>query len=86
VGDEQGLQLGRGYLEAPVLDDLLAPVYDEDLIVVVHVPDVAGVQLPVGIDGVLRGLRVVQVTWLITGRDSISSLHLRVLLKTDHGA
>jgi hypothetical protein len=62
VGDEQGLQLSRRHLEAPVLDDLLEPVHDEDLVVVVHVPDVAGVQPPVSIDRVLRGLRVVQVT------------------------
>ena len=62
MGDEKGLQLCRGYLEAPVFDDLLEPIHDEDLVVVVDVADVAGVQPPFCINGVLRGLWVVQVT------------------------
>lgn len=62
VGDEQGLYLCGGHLETLVLDDLLKPVHDEDLVVVVHKPDVAGVQPPVGVDAILRRLRVVQVT------------------------
>jgi hypothetical protein len=62
VGDEQRLQLGGGHLEALVLDDLLEPVDDEDLVVVVHEADVARVQPPAGVDAVPRRLRVVQVT------------------------
>lgn len=43
VRDEQGFELSGGHLEALVLDDLLEPVDDEDLIVIVNVPDIAGV-------------------------------------------
>ena len=62
VRDEEGLKLRRRYLEPLVLDDLLEPVDDEDLVVVVNVADVPGVQPAVLVDGVLRGLGVVQVT------------------------
>jgi hypothetical protein len=81
VRDEERLQLRRRHLEALVLDDLLEPVDDEDLVVVVHVADVAGVQPAVLVDGVLRRLGVVQVTCrktagsLIRGIDGVS-LHL----------
>ena len=62
VRDEEGLELRGRHLEPLVLDDLLEPVDDEDLVVVVHEADVSGVQPPVLVDGVLRRLRVVQVT------------------------
>jgi hypothetical protein len=62
VRDEEGLKLRRRHLEPLVLDDLLEPVDDEDLVVVINVADVPGVQPAVLVDGVLRGLGVVQVT------------------------
>ena len=54
MGQENGLQLGRSNLEALVLDELLDPVDDEHVAVVVDVPDVAGVEPPRGVDGALR--------------------------------
>ena len=62
VGDEHGLELGGGDLEALVLDELLEPVHDEDLVVVVDEADVASVQPPVLVDRLLGRLRVVQVS------------------------
>jgi len=62
VRDEEGLKLRRRHLVPLVLDDLLEPVDDEDLVVVVNVADVPGVKPAVLVDGVLRGLGVVQVT------------------------
>jgi len=62
VRDEERLELGRRHLEPLVLDDLLEPVDDEDLVVVVDIADVAGVQPAVLVDGVLCRLKVVQVT------------------------
>ena len=51
VGEQQRLQLGRRHLEALVLDELLEPVDDEQVAVVVDVADVAGVQPAVVVDG-----------------------------------
>jgi hypothetical protein len=62
VCDEEGFKLRRRHLKALVLDDLLKPVDDEDLVVIVHVTDVTGVQPTVSVDGVLRGFWVVKVT------------------------
>jgi hypothetical protein len=68
VRDEEGLELRRRHLEALVLDDLLEPVDDEDLVVIVHEADVSGVQPAFLVDGVLRRLWVVQVTCRIPSR------------------
>jgi hypothetical protein len=62
VCDEEGFKLCRRHLKALVLDDLLEPVDDENLVVIVHVTDVTGVQPAVRVDGVLRGFWVVKVT------------------------
>ena len=55
------LQLGRRHLEALVLDQLLDPVDDEDVAVVVDVADVAGVQPAVRRRSSPRWPRAVQV-------------------------
>ena len=49
------------YLEALELDELLDAVDDEDLVVAVDVPNVAGVEPAVDVDRPRGGLRVVQV-------------------------
>lgn len=61
VSDEHGLELGRGNLEPFVLDQLLEPVDNEDLVVVVHVPDVSGVQPALLVDGPFRCLRIIKI-------------------------
>jgi hypothetical protein len=62
VAEQDRLQLGRGHLETLVLDELLEPVDHVQVPVRVHVPEVAGVQPPVRVDGRRRGLGVVQVS------------------------
>ena len=57
VGEQHRLQLGGRDLEALVLDELLEPVDDEEVAVLVDVPDVAGVQPAVVVDGGGGGLR-----------------------------
>ncbi len=71
VGDEHGLELGGGDLEALVLDELLEPVHDEDLVVVVDEADVSGVQPPVLVDGVLGRLRIIQIACKIPHSSSV---------------
>ena len=52
VGEEHRLELGRRDLEALVLDQLLDPVDDRHVTVLVDVADVAGVQPAVLVDRV----------------------------------
>ena len=61
VGEQERLELGRWDLEALVLDELLEPVDDEEVSLVVDVADVAGVEPSVVVDGVRGRGRVVQV-------------------------
>lgn len=61
VCNEQGFELGRRNLEPFVLDYLLKPVDDEDLIVVVDETDVSSVEPSFLVYGVLCGLRVVEI-------------------------
>lgn len=60
--DEKGFKLRRRYLEALVFDYLLQPVNDEDLVVIVHITNVPGVQPSVLINGVLCRLWIIQIT------------------------
>ncbi|RRT72435.1 hypothetical protein B296_00015000, partial [Ensete ventricosum] len=62
VGDEKGLELRWSYLESFVLDDLLQPVDDEDLVVVVHESDIACVQPLFLVYGVLGCFWVIKVS------------------------
>jgi hypothetical protein len=54
MGQQNTLQLGGGDLEALVLDQLLQAVDDEELVVIVDMPDVAGVEEPISVDRVPR--------------------------------
>jgi hypothetical protein len=61
VGHEERLELGRRDLEALELDELLHPVDDREVAVLVEATDVAGVEPAVLVDRVGRGLGVAQV-------------------------
>ena len=61
MAEQDRLQFGRGDLESLVLDEFLEPVDHVQVAVGVDVPEVAGVQPPVGIDHGRRGLRVVEI-------------------------
>jgi hypothetical protein len=61
VGHEERLELGRRDLEALELDELLHPVDDREVAVLVEAADVPGVQPTVLVDGVGGRLRVAQV-------------------------
>ncbi|ONM28185.1 Ubiquitin ligase SINAT3 [Zea mays] len=78
VRQQDGLQLGRGDLEALVLDELLDAVHDEHVAVVVDVPDVARVEPPRGVDGALR-LLLLPVVALHHGLAPHADLPRRVL-------
>ena len=58
---EDGLELGGRDLEGVDLDELLEPVDDEDLALLVDDDEVAGAQPPVGVDHRRGGVRAVQV-------------------------
>jgi len=49
-------------LEALVFDYLLEPVNNEDLIVVINITNVAGVQPSILINGILCGFWIIQIT------------------------
>ena len=61
VGEQDRLQFGRGDLVALVLDQLLEPVDDREPAVRVGNAEVAGVQPPLGVDRLRRGLGPVEV-------------------------
>jgi len=60
--EEKGLKFCRRYLEALVFDYLLEPVNNEDLIVVINITNVAGVQPSILINGILCGFWIIQIT------------------------
>ena len=61
VLQQHRLELGRRHLEALHLDQLLEPIDDLEVSVLVDDPDVAGVQPPVGVHRLCRRLGVVQI-------------------------
>ena len=63
MSQQERLQLGRRYLKTFVLDELLKPVDNEDLVVIVDVSDVSGVQPAFLVYGSCCGLRVVEISW-----------------------
>lgn len=61
VSNEHGFELGGGDLEALVLNDLLQPIDNEELVVVVDIANVAGVQPPFLVDRHQRRRRVIKI-------------------------
>ena len=61
VGAEHGLELRWRDLKAHDLDELLEPVDEEHVTVLVEVPEVAGVKPPLGIDAVRGSGGIVEV-------------------------
>jgi hypothetical protein len=62
VCDEKSFKFCRRYLEPLVFYYFLEPVNNENLVVVVNITNVSCVQPTALVDGVLRGLRVIQIT------------------------
>ena len=58
---EECFQFGWGHLEAFVLDQFLQPINDEQLIILIDVPNVARMQPPLFVYGSLRSLRIIKV-------------------------
>lgn len=81
VGEKQGLQFGWRHLKTFVLDQLLQTIHYEQLLVVVDVPDISGVEPPVLVYRPRRCLRVVQVTFSNTNQQvspSNAILHIYI--------
>lgn len=62
MGDEQCFKFSRGNVEALVLYQLLQPVDDEQLIIIINVANVAGVEPSVLGDCPLHRFRILVIT------------------------